>query len=294
MATIKKIFIPGTLMLLLSMCFACSSKSKSLENVEHIKDNKYTCTYDGVKHDFFLELPDNTEGAPLIVMLHGYGDSAESFRSRVHLERTEGAENMVVAYVNGAKNPNDKTSARGWNSGIGTEGNDDVGFLKAFAQYLQKEYSLDTTKTYVIGFSNGAFMVHRLAMEAGDTYTGFVSVAGKMPESVWKTKNDKNNLKFFQITGEKDEVVPKKSDGSAAYAKDPAIEDVMDYWVSSDGVSLSDTVEVGEGSILNMYTSDNSDNMVWDLLVKDGGHSWYTEKENGIDTNTLILEFLTE
>lgn len=289
----KKLFVTGTLILLLSMCFACSGKGKSIEDVEQIRDNKYSCTYDGIKHEFMLELPETAEGAPLIVMLHGYGDSGEGFRSTTHLERTANEKGMAVVYVNGAPNPNDLVSARGWNSGIGGEGNDDVGFLKAFVKYLQKEYSLDASKTYVVGFSNGAFMVHRLAMEANDTFSGFVSVAGKMPESVWNSKNAKNNIKFFQITGEKDDVVPKKSDGSDAYAKDPAIEDVIDYYVSSNGLELSETVEIGEGSVINKYSKDGSDNAVWDLFVKDGRHTWPTEKTNGVDANAVIIEFLT-
>ena len=290
----KKLFVTGTLILLLSMCFACSGKSKSIENVEQVRDNRYSCTYDGVKHDFWLEFPETVEGAPLVLMLHGYGDSGEGFRSTTHFERVANEKGMAVVYVNGAANPNDTSSAKCWNAGLGIEGNDDVSFLKAFVKYLQKEYSLDASKTYVIGFSNGAFMVHRLAMEANDTFSGFVSVAGKMPDNVWNSKNSKNNFKFLQITGEKDDVVPKKSDGSASRAKDPAIEDVIDYYVSSNGLELSDTVEIGEGSVLNKYSKEGSDNAVWDLFVKDARHSWYTERVNGVDTNAVIIEFLTE
>ena len=115
-----------------------------------------------------------------------------------------------------------------------------------------------------------------------------------MPDNVWNSKNSKNNFKFLQITGEKDDVVPKKSDGSASRAKDPAIEDVIDYYVSSNGLELSDTVEIGEGSVLNKYSKEGSDNAVWDLFVKDARHSWYTERVNGVDTNAVIIEFLTE
>jgi|GEM_PF-1992984 hypothetical protein len=39
-------------------------------------------------------------------------------------------------------------------------------------------------------FSNDmAFLVHRMAVEAGDKFTGLVSVAGKMPETMWAKKN---------------------------------------------------------------------------------------------------------
>ena len=82
-------------------------------------------------------------------------------------------------------------------------------------------------------------MAHRLAMEAGDTFRAVVSVSGMMQPEVWEKRNKTNNVSFFQITGEKDDVVPKRSDGTAKYTTAPAIEDVMEYWAKSDGLSLT-------------------------------------------------------
>ena len=156
----------------------------------------------------------------------------------------------------------------------------------------EKEYSFSEDKAYVVGYSNGAFMTHRLAMEASDVFTAFVSVAGKMPESIWNSKNDNNSISFFQVTGEKDDVVPKNSDGSSEYAKDPAIEDVMDYWVNSNGLEYSEENEIGKGSVLTKYSADGNLNRVWNLQVKDGRHSWPDESICGFDMNSLILDFL--
>lgn len=263
-----------------------------LENIVQEEENKFSCSFDGVRHDFITCLPENTEGAPLVLMLHGYGGNAESLRSTLHFEEDANPLGYAVVYVTGAPDPNDSTSASGWNSGLGLEGNKDVEFLTALAGYLQKEYSLDKSRAFAIGFSNGAFMTHRLAMEAGSTFTAVVSVAGMMPESIWAARSEKNDIGFFQITGEKDDVVPKNSDGSAKFSKAPAIEDVMDYWASTNGLELSYTKEIGKGSQLSVYDGEKSDRQVWHLFVKNGRHSWPSEDINGIDTNTLILEFL--
>ena len=128
-------------------------------------------------------------------------------------------------------------------------------------------------------------MMHRLAMENDGTYSGFISVAGKMAESVWENKNETNDVSFFQITGEKDNFVPKRSDKNAEPSTSPAIEDVMDYWVTTSGLSLSETVELENGE-LKKYSADGKKNQVWDLFVKDGTHSWAS------DTNAWILEFI--
>ena len=264
-----------------------------IASVTDAGDGKYTCTYDDVEHDFILCAPEETAGAPLIVLLHGYGQSAEIMKSNTHMDVEANAAGYGVLYVNGSCSPYVTISSLGWNSGnpgMGITGYDDVGFLIALANYMKQEYSFAEDRIYAGGFSNGAFMVHRLAMENDGTYSGFISVAGIMSEPVWENKNETNDVSFFQITGEKDNVVPKRSDASAEHSKAPVIEDVMDYWVTTSGLSLSETVEL-EGGELKKYSADDKKNQVWDLFVKDGDHSWPSAGINKVDTNALILEF---
>lgn len=260
-----------------------------LENLVQESAEKICFTCDGVERYCLLEFPEQTEGAPLVLMLHGHGESPESFRDMSHFEEKANALGYAVVYVSGSVNAGDPVKISGWNSGIYTEGNKDVEFLVSLAQYLQKTYSFDTERTYAAGFSNGAFMTHRLAMEASDTFAAVVSVAGKMPKQIWEVRNEKNNVSVLQITGAKDDVVPKHSDGSAKYAKDPAIEDVMEYWAESNGLKLAKTIAVGERGELTKY--DGKKAKVWHLFIKDARHSWYNEKINKVDSNDVILEF---
>lgn len=265
--------------------------SRNLDDLVQDGDGKYSCTFEGVKHDFIVDLPEQPAGAPCVIMLHGYGESAGGFRSAVRFEAQANPAGYAVVYVTGAANPNDKTSAAGWNSGISSDGNDDVSFLVTFANYLQTEYGFDPDRMFAAGFSNGAFMMHRLAMEASDTFAACVSVAGRMPESIWDARREFNAVGFFQITGEKDDVVPKNSDGSAKYSPAPAIEDVMAYWAESDGLTLSETADTGKSGLLKKYTGDGKSVQVWDLFIKNGRHSWPDKDLTGIDTNQLILDF---
>ena len=263
-----------------------------IEDVVQKSETMVSCTYDGVAHEYMTCFPEQCEGAPLVLMLHGYGNTAESFCETVHFEETALQKGYAVVYVTGAPDPNDATSAFGWNSGIGQEGNRDVEFLVALANYLQAEYAFDKERIFAVGFSNGAFMTHRLAMEAEDTFAAVVSVAGMMPERIWEGAQEKHEIGFFQITGEKDDVVPKHSDGSAKFAKAPAIEDVMDYWVTSNGLAKCEETEIGKGSVLTKYAKEGSKKQVWNLSVKDGRHSWPEESISGINVNELIVEFL--
>ena len=260
--------------------------------IEEADDGVGYATFDGIKHSFILDLPAKTEGAPLAIMLHGYGGNAEAFRRDVGFEKDANPRGYAVVYVTGAANKADSTSATGWNSGTGDSDNEDVGFLVALTDELCDKYSFDRNRIFAIGFSNGAFMTHRLALEANDTFAAVVSVAGMMPQSIWDNKPYECNIGILQITGQKDDVVPKNSDGSAKYAKAPAIEDVMYYYVKGNGLTDTESVPLGKKAVLNKYSSDTSSKQVWDIFIKDGRHSWPDEKIVGFNTNNIILDFL--
>ena len=271
--------------------FCNISCKKKLEKIIPINDAEFSCVYQGLEHKIIVDFPEVVENSPLIIMLHGYGNSASSFRSTTGFEKDATSQGYTVAWVSGSKNPKVRTSLPEWNSGLGHNNNDDVGFLVSVVEYFQKNYNTSKENVFVIGFSNGAFMTHRLALEASDVFAGVVSVAGKMPKYVWENKTEKCNINVFQITGEKDNVIPKKIDNSAAKAIDPAIEDVIEYYVQANGLEIKEEVKIAS-STLTKYKSNSSDKKIFHLLVDEGNHSWPTEQINGIDTNKLILEFL--
>ena len=285
------LLLPLTALVILTGCGQKNAPAQKLEDITRKGENCFSCTFDGVKHGFILDLPEHTDNAPLIVMLHGYGSSAEDFRTSVEFEKDANPMGYAVAYVTGAPAPDDKTSSTGWNSASEPDGNKDTDFLKALAKHLQKEYNFDKNRTYAVGFSNGAFMTHTLAMDAADTFSALVSVSGMMQENIWNRRSSSNSVSFFQITGENDDVVPKNSDGTAKYSKAPPIEDVMSYRANSDNAVITENISIGNGSVLTKYVNPDTNTQVWDLLVKNGGHSWFGKKINGFDTNELILDF---
>ncbi|MBR4759047.1 MAG: prolyl oligopeptidase family serine peptidase [Lachnospiraceae bacterium] len=285
----------GTCALLLTGC-AQPDDPVGIENVTASGDNTYTLTYKDtdhdVNHEFILDLPAKTKKAPLILMLHGYGESAQIFRQATHLEEVAVPKGYGVVYVTGAPNPYATGSSNGWNYGIDEQGNNDLDFLKNFARYLQKEYGFDPDRTFAVGFSNGAFMTNRLAVEAPNTFAACVSVSGIMAPKVYEEISLRPRAAFFQVTGEKDDVVPKNSDGSAKYAKSPAVEDVIDALAASNQLDQVEETEIGKASVLTKITGKKSKKQVWHLFNKNTRHSWPEEKLTGVNVNELIMEFL--
>lgn len=268
----------------------CGKKAEeqTLEVVALKDGNTYTCTFDGVKHGMILDMPENTRNAPLVVMLHGYGSSAEDMRTSVHFEEAAVPMGYAVAYVTGAPDPSDKSSAAGWNSEGTPTGNKDRDFLVSLAEHLQREYDLDKDRIYAAGFSNGATMVHTLAMNADGTYSAFVSVSGMMQKTVWDGRKEADDVSFFQITGTNDTYVPQKCNGSAKFSQAPAIEDVAEYRIASIAADREKSIAVNDRSVMLIHENTASHRQFRELTVKYGSHSWDYQ---GFDTNELILQF---
>ena len=281
--------------LFFSLLFITACKDKKVEpaviKTEQINANKYSFIVNNIEYTYSIDFPKVVENSALVIMVHGMNNTGERMKQDTHFDESANLRGYTVVYVTIAQNSG---SIYGWNSGIAGQGNDDVLFFRNLVEYLEKEYSLDKKRTFAVGFSNGAFMMHRLAMEASDVFEACVSVAGKMPHNIWDNRNKKNHIGFFQITGEKDEVTPKRSDKGAAYSYDPLIEDVMDYWAESNALTVVSMEEIGKGSGLTKWSGKAASKkaQVWHLLVKNGHHLWAEEELTGINTNELILDFL--
>ena len=266
---------------------------EELADVVEISDGRYSCSFDDVKHDYIVDLPADPQGGPLIIMLHGYGQSAESIRRATGLHRDANPLGFTVVYVTGAPDPEDRSSSAGWNYEKPEAVKNDLEFLSALARRIREQYRTDPSRCFAVGFSNGAFMCHRLAIEAADTFSAVVSVAGTMPRAIWEKRPETCRVGFFQVTGEKDDTVPKNLDGSARFARSPAMEDVIAYYAQANGLDQTETLPEGKGSLLTKYGSPSSDRQVWHLIIRDGRHSWSAESVTGINTNVLVLDFLS-
>ena len=273
-------------------------KQPNISNVVPKGDNNmYQYTYLDNDYEFALYLPDSTpscEGYPLVIMLHGYSGNAESFRLQTHFDENACKRGYVVAYMTCSAGSSTSSTDAGWNSGLGNSDKDDLGLITALAKYLQKEYNCSKDLTFVVGFSNGAFMAQRLAAEANDTFTAVASVAGMMPQSIWEARKDKQDVGVLEIYGTLDDVVPKNADNSAATSVAPAIEDVMNYWVYSNNLTDFSTGELSKKAVLTQYYNDKNDNFVWTVVINDGHHSWPDEKFCGFSVNDLILDFFDQ
>ncbi len=145
--------------------------------------NTRTLTHDAAVRDYDVYAPVGYPGAQpvaLVVDIHGFGSDKIGHRGISGWTAKAETEGFLVAHPNGLLNA--------WNAGVCcgvavTNAVDDVGFLRAMVEAIVAEGSLDPSRIYVTGLSNGGAMSHRLACEAADLFAAAAPMAFPVPYS---------------------------------------------------------------------------------------------------------------
>lgn len=281
--------------LCLLLCFSlvgCSTNNRLSDVSEPDENGLYHCFFDKLERTFTLYVPEGAgKNSPLVFMLHGYGGIPQGFASFIHMNEQADKYGFVVVYPQGLPSPTDATGASCWNSGIVKSTTDDTGFLVALAKYLQKTYGYSKEYTFAAGFSNGAFMTHRLACEAPKTFKAIASVAGTMSGGAWAVRKHLP-VGILQISGTEDTLVPLTGTNlGSVYGEAPGIDGVIGYWVDTDKLEKHETIELSSVADIESYSSENSDKLVWYVEVQNGSHSWPQKKYSGFCATELIAEY---
>ena len=246
-------------------------------------------THDAMQREYILYVPANysgTSSVPLILNYHGYGSNASEQMNYGDFRPIADTAGFLVVHPQGTLH----FGITHWNVGGWTIGStaDDVGFTAALIDSLAVEYSLDLTRIYATGMSNGGFMSFLLACQLSDEIAAIGSVAGSMTPETYNDCIPIHPSPILQIHGTDDGVVPY--DG-ALWTK--PIDDVLQYWVEYNNcntiptiISLPD-IDPDDGSTVEYIVYDEGDNNVTveHYKVLGGGHTWPGSALGGAGTN---------
>lgn len=182
-----------------------------------------------------------SEPAPLIVVLHGYGQGADY--DSLGLEPLAEQEGVLLAYLAGTV---DGLARRFWNASevccnFFAAPVDDVAYVRAVIDDVSRRRAVDPKRVYVAGFSNGAFMAHRLACELPDRIAAIVAVSGVNATPDCRPSQP---VGVLQVHGDADPVVHylggRLGAGSAAY---PSVITSIEGWRDLNGCGPAPEVE---------------------------------------------------
>ena len=148
------------------------------------------------------------EPSPLVLFLHGYGANARIMESALGVGTVARSRHVIYALPEGTR---DAHNMKFWNASdaccdFDAANTDDVAYLSAVIADAMSRQKIDVRRVYVVGYSNGGFMAHRLACELSGTIAGIASIAG----AAWKDSSKctpTHPVTVLQVHGDADKIV---------------------------------------------------------------------------------------
>lgn len=243
------------------------------------------------------EASGQTDGMPLVVVLHGYGGKALGDGLRfIELADLHG---FAVCWPQGAE---DGTGHNCWNVGYPFQADyriDDTAYLRRLVRHLQKNFGVSRRNVFLTGMSNGGEMCYKMAAEHPETFSAIASIAGLTLVSM--STDYRRPVPFMEVHGTDDSVSawcgdPENRGGWGAYLSVPT---ALSHIISANrcvGETISEIPSEHKRVILHRFTGGlpafkngtPADVLLYEVL--GGDHSW---SDRYIPTCDLVWEFFS-
>ncbi|HUR95105.1 MAG TPA: PHB depolymerase family esterase [Gemmatimonadales bacterium] len=236
-----------------------------------------TLRVDGVERDYLLYLPTTYrrgQPVPLVLVFHAGGGRARGIAPHTGFSRLAEREGFVVAYPEGLD--------RRWNDGraFATAAHDDVGFVRALLDTLERELDIDPRRIYATGISNGAMFSYRLACDLPGIFAAVAPVAGATPADLAPACARTGPVSVLAIQGTGDPLMPYAG-GGTAHRRVLSAERSIALWAGVNGcgsepVAVDEPDRVTDGTRVrrSTYEGCQEGRAVELRTIVGGGHTW--------------------
>ncbi|MGZ3718260.1 MAG: alpha/beta hydrolase family esterase, partial [Bdellovibrionota bacterium] len=176
---------------------------------------------------------DASKSYPLVVLLHGYAETA-GFIDKYFGFSAEVSRGYILVVPSGNIDSNDR---RFWNASEGCcdfdhTNPDDVGYILALVKEIQVKYHVDSKQIFAAGHSNGAFMAHRLGCIANSPFSAIVSFAGAISLDP-ALCNPSHPVDVLQIHAIDDDTIKFEGDprGYDKLKPYPSTKETLGFWI---------------------------------------------------------------
>ncbi|MBU1230587.1 MAG: hypothetical protein KKA55_13570, partial [Proteobacteria bacterium] len=229
---------------------------------------------------------------PLVIFLHGAGGSAAQAMRQTGLGGLAERAGFMAVFPEGLAGPPDAGGQEGggvqsWNAwmccGYARDQRiDDVGFLAALINRLKADYAVDPRRIHLAGFSNGAMLASRFALERPGVLASLASVAGYLP---CDAQAPQEPLPVLVIHGSHDQVArfgpAQGHPRSGRFCEDFPAKAQVAFWVRGLGLAerprqVQDAALTSgsRGRVRVERYGQGGRAQVEFVIVKGGGHAW--------------------
>jgi polyhydroxybutyrate depolymerase len=277
---------------LLAAAAACWSSVVAAQRTESGR-----LTWERVERTFTVRIPNDTARAmPLVILLHGLGGNGQTVIQRTGFDAKADAERFLLAAPDGTGEP------RGWYTGFAASRPlDDVGFIGALMDTILARYPVDRRRIYVVGYSNGGVLAHRVASDLSKRIAATAVVAAAIGARsadghVAHIDPPRAPVPILIMHGDADDVVPYGTTTRAPQGAGPVpAPDGAIFWARANECAVltprRDTL--ASGRVLRDVWDTRCRAPVIFLTARGGDHRWpRTGRGAAIEGSDVIWEFL--
>lgn len=237
-------------------------------------------TVDGTMRDYLRYVPKQGHAPyPVIILFHGGGSKASAMPRFTGMSKLAEENGFIALYPQGIN--------KHWNDGRPTTSTvDDVAFVQKILEETNTRYTIDPSRVFAAGISNGAIFSHALACRASGTIAAIAAVAGRTPANI--TCEPTHPVSVLQIDGTDDPIVPfdggavKSFGGAGKGGEVRSNAQAVNFWAKHDRctaqepstalprLSWTDKTNIERTN----YTQCEGGAEVVNLVVQGGGHTW--------------------
>lgn len=246
---------------------------------------------EGVARSAVVYVPEgirSNDKLPLLLVFHGSSWNGRIMQQTTRFSELAEQERFIVVYPNGS-GPSDILS---WNAefccSFALERDvDDLTFVDRLLAELLTRYSVDASRVYATGFSNGGMFAYMLALKRPERFAAVAVVSGAMYPTQQQTHIP---IPVMIIHGTDDSVIPYLGGWGTLRAlsgkTEPAIPATAaaEFWIANNGCEPAEPITSRERTarIQSYVGCTNGANVVFITLL-EGSHDWPIIEQNQSD-----------
>jgi polyhydroxybutyrate depolymerase len=256
------------------------------------EDRHGTLQFAGRERTYRLHIPDRVGAGPLplLIALHGAGETGDYFAGETHFAAASDRVPMLAVFPDGIE----AVAGHGtWNAhfccGPAVVQNvDDVGFIGALIDAIDKQHAVDRGRVYATGMSNGGMFAYQLAAAHPEWFAAIAPVSAAIGGTMrggagYLISVPSEPVPVMMMHGRMDAYVLYDG-GSAPSLKFPnhwktSVADDVSFWTAADSCPTTPAVSVSGGGELTRTAyapcKDGSAVVLW--TIADGEHAWPTD-----------------
>lgn len=264
-------------------------------------------THDGLSRTYRLFVPSSYDAStelPLLLVFHGGFGSGEQVSRQTGFDEIAEREGFIAVYPDGVTSESREVVPT-WNAGdccgyAMLSKVDDVAFVDELLDSMETEFSIDSSRIYATGMSNGGMLSYRLACELADRIAAVAPVAGSIALGECRPGRP---IPLIIFHGTADESVPYeggplKRTGSMV----PAAPDLAATWAAMNGCTSEPIVTEVDGYTETRYEGCVDDATVTLLSIDGFPHAWpgsdhgaiHSGADSPLDASEMIWSFFAD